>query len=115
MTKEKFATIINRLREANDLQGKVDALFRNSRDCIESDFFNSASLQICHENVVVDLLEEIMEDKWGNISYFIYELDYGRADMAKDCLTIPETGENISLRTTDELWNWLQRERGEVQ
>jgi hypothetical protein len=78
ITKEEFVDIINKLRETSDLVDKVDTLFRESRENVECDFCNAASLQISHEPIVVKLLQKIMRDKGEDISYFIYELDYGR-------------------------------------
>ena len=57
ISKEEFVDIIERLREANDLVNKVDELFQNSRENLELDFCNAASLQISHEPIVIKLLE----------------------------------------------------------
>ena len=78
LSEKEFVDIINRLREASDLQGQVDKLFRNSKENIENDFCNAAALQISHESSVVFLLKRIMCDQYEYIDYFIYELDYGR-------------------------------------
>ena len=78
LTKKEFVDILNRLRESSDLVDKVDALFRESRENVECDFCNAAGLQISHEPIVVNLLQKIMRDEGEDISYFIYELDYGR-------------------------------------
>ena len=78
LTKEEFVDIITRLRESSDLVDKVDTLFRESRENVECDFCNAAGLQISHEPIVVNLLQKIMRDEAEDISYFIYELDYGR-------------------------------------
>lgn len=59
LSKEKFVDIIERLREASELVDKVEELFRNSRENIDCDFCNGAALQISHEGVVVDLLQNI--------------------------------------------------------
>jgi hypothetical protein len=107
LTKKQFCEIINRLQESSDLVDTVNELFRKSRENVENDFCNAAALQIDHEGIVIDLLSKLMGNN-EDISYFIYELDYGRSDMAKDCITIQETGEKISLRTVEELWDYLK-------
>ena len=86
LTKKEFVDIINRLRESSDLVDKVDTLFRESRENVECDFCNAAGLQISHEPIVVNLLQKIMRDEGEDISYFIYELDYGR-DYEPGCVT----------------------------
>lgn len=62
LSKEEFCSIMERLREAKDLVDKVDDLFNKSRENIENDFVNGASLQISHESTVVKLLKFIMND-----------------------------------------------------
>ena len=107
LDKSEFVRIISRLRESYELVDKVNELFRNSRDNVESDFCNGAGLQISHESIVVNLLEKIMRDHWEDISYFIYELDYGkkyRPGMVKG----PDG--DIDLSTLEALYDYLVRE-----
>lgn len=107
LTKQEFVDVINRLREANVLVDKVEELFRNSRDNLECDFYNGASLLISHEGIVVKLLEKLMQDSGGDISYFIYELDYGK-DYQEGCLS-DENG-NIDISTPEKLYEFLTME-----
>lgn len=105
LSKENFVEIINRLRDSSDLVNKVNELFINSRDNVECDFCNGASLQISHESTVVFLLRKLMKDSFENIDYFIYELDYGRKyqpGMMQD-----ENGQNINLSTAEKLYDYL--------
>lgn len=109
MTKQEFVDIINRLREATELVDKVEELFRDSRDNLECDFCNGAGLQISHEGIVVKLLEKLMQDSYGNISYFIYELDYGKE--YQDGCVLDSTG-NIDISTPEKLYDFLKTEYG---
>jgi len=105
LSEQEFADIIDRLREAADLQAQVDKLFRNSRENIENDFCNAAALQISHESSVVFLLKRIMHDQYEYIDYFIYELDYGRKyepEMITD-----ESGQNIDIHTSKLLYDFI--------
>lgn len=105
LSEQEFVDIINRLREASDLQEQVDKLFRNSRENIENDFCNAAALQISHESTVVFLLKRIMHDQYEYVDYFIYELDYGRkyeAGMITD-----ENGQDIDIHTPDLLYDFI--------
>lgn len=106
LTKNEFVDIINKLRESGDLVKKVDALFRESRENIECDFCNGAGLQISHEPVVVNLLQKIMKDKGEDISYFIYELDYGR-DYESSCVT--DNNCIVDMGTPEALYELLTR------
>lgn len=104
LTKEEFVDIINRLRESSELVDKVNELFRKSRENIECDFCNGAGLQISHEGIVVNLLEKLMRDKYENISYFIYELNFG--DEYQEGCIYDDNG-NIDISTADKLYDYL--------
>lgn len=67
--------IINRLKASSDLAHKINELFMNSRDKMESDFCNGTGIQISHEKTVVFLLRKLLKDDFKNIEYFIYELN----------------------------------------
>ncbi len=109
LTKQEFVDILNRLREAAELVDKVEELFRDSRDNLECDFCNGAGLQISHEGIVVKLLEKLMQDHVGNISYFIYELDYGR-EYQEGCIS--DKNDNIDFSTSEKLYDYLMKEYG---
>ena len=107
LTKQKFVEILNRLREATELVDKVEELFRSSRENLECDFCNGAGLQISHEGIVVKLLEKLMQDSFGIISYFIYELDYGKT-YQEGCI-FDQSG-NIDISTSEKLYDYLLKE-----
>ena len=107
LTKLEFVEILNRLREATELVDKVEELFRSSRENLECDFCNGAGLQISHECIVVKLLEKLMQDSAGNISYFIYELDYGK-EYREDCVS--DKNGNIDISTPEKLYDYLMKE-----
>lgn len=107
LTKEEFIDIINRLRESSELVDKVNELFQNSMDNLECDFCNGASLQISHEGIVVKLLEKLMQDRYENISYFIYELDYGK-EYQDGCIS--DKHGNIDISTPEKLYDFLVAE-----
>ncbi len=104
MSKEEFVEAVNRLREANDLVRKVDELFLNSRENVECDYCNGASLQISHESLAIKLLEKLMNDKANDISYFIYELDFGREYKPG---IVTETTGDVDFSTPEALYDYL--------
>lgn len=105
LSEQEFVDIIDRLREAADLQAQVDKLFRNSRENIENDFCNAAALQISHESSVVFLLKRIMYDQYEYIDYFIYELDYGR--KYEPGMITDESGQDIDIHTSKLLYDFI--------
>ena len=103
ISKEKFVEIINRLRNYNYLQNKIDDLFRDNIDNKEMDFINAGSICIGHESVVIYLLENMFDTDM--ISYWIYELDYGKKYKA-GCV-LDENMNEIDLSTPEKLYDYL--------
>lgn len=103
ISKDKFIEIINRLRNYNNLQDKINDLFKENIDNKEMDFINAGSICIGHESVVVYLLEKIFDTDM--ISYFIYELDYGKKYKA-GCV-LDENMNEIDLSTPEKLYDYL--------
>lgn len=107
ITREEFIKIINRLKETDDFVHEVNDKARNLKDAVKSDFFNAMSLSISHEDLVVKLLENMFNDT-DIISWWIYELDYGKQykrGCIKDC-----NGKNINLSDAGKLYDYLKKE-----
>ena len=107
MNKHKFVKIINRLKEARQLQDSINDLMNKARENIENDFMNGASLMINHEDTVIDLLQEIMNDTFDCIPWWIYETDYGNIETMTKIYKV-ETGEVLAdIKTAEDLYNYL--------
>ena len=106
ISKKEFVEIINKLRKVNDFVDETNKKARELDDAIISDFYNTMSLSISHENIVVELLENMFNDK-ETISWWLYELDYGRK-YGEYCIT--ENGKPIDLSTADKLYDYLTKE-----
>jgi hypothetical protein len=107
LSKKEFVEIINRLRDSSDLVDQVDELFSNSRENVECDFCNGASLQISHESTVVLLLQKLLRDTGDDIGYFIYELDYGR--KYEPGMITDVDGHDIDFSSAEKLYDYLMR------
>ena len=104
MTKEKFIEIINEIQELHKYEEDLYALNRR----YEADF-QFPTL----EDTVVKLLEEIFHcpiDEYvgSDISYFIYELDFGQE--WEPGMIIDESGNDIDLSTTEKLYDYLVKD-----
>ena len=106
ITKERFIEIIKRLENYNKLQENINGLFNECIDNKENDFCNAGSICIGHESVVVELLENMFDTDM--ISYWIYELDYGR--NYKDGYVQDGEGNIIDLSTLEKLYDYLIEE-----
>lgn len=103
ISKKEFIEIINRLKEVKDFVEETNDKGRKLRDAIESDFFNAMSLSISHEGTVVKLLENMFDT--DIISWWIYELDYGR-EYKRGCIQ-EGNGKNINVSTAEKLYDYL--------
>lgn len=104
ITKKEFVDIVNRLKETDDFVNMVNNKARELRDAIESDFFNACGLSISHESTVVKLLEDMFND-YDTISWWLYDLDYGRDYEAGDFQD--ENGNEIDISTPEKLYDYL--------
>lgn len=103
ISKDKFVEIINRLKNYNDLQNKINDLFEENIDNKEMDFINAGSICIGHESVVVYLLERMFDTDM--ISYFIYELEDG--EKYKAGCVLDENMNEIDLSTAEKMYDYL--------
>ena len=103
ISKDKFIEIINRLKSYDELQNKINDLFKENIDNKEMDFMNAGSICIGHESVVVYLLEKMFDTDM--ISYFIYELEYWKKYKA-GCV-LDENMNEIDLSTAEKLYDYL--------
>ena len=69
------------------------------------DFTNSPLVGI--ENQVEKCLKAHFKDKSDWISYWMWELDFGK--KWKEGVLTDEYGKDIPLRTSDDLWNLLNK------
>lgn len=101
----RFAAILDRLRESEDLTRQINALIRTYRDRVECDACNAAAVQISHEGLVVELLMQAMQDTEREIEHFIYETDYGRRPELDDA----SGGERPArFQTAEALYDYLR-------
>ena len=104
ITKKEFVDIINKLKQANDFVDETNEKARKLNDAIISDFFYASSLSISHEDIVVKLLEDMFDDNGGTLSWWLYELDYGRKFELGD---FQEDNKPIDISTPEKLYDYL--------
>lgn len=106
LDKDRFCRAINELEAAENLRRKVATAIRQYNSLTKTDFPNPYGLMISHSALVINLLAEIMGDKFGLIEYFCTELDFGRK-YTPGCVI--ENGEEVDLSNEIELYNYLTR------
>ena len=107
ISKQEFVDIIEKLKQVNDFVDETNKKARELNDAIILDFYNTSSLSISHETIVVKLLENMFNDE-EILSWWLYELDYGRK-FKLGYLQQEKNGKiiNIDLSTTEKLYDYL--------
>ena len=105
MTKEKFISAIRELEEGEKLQDKIANAVRQYNNIMHTDWPEPFGMVIAHDFLAVDLLEELMGDDSETISYFCYDLEFGRK-YYPGCIT-EEDGTEIDLSNAEKLWEYL--------
>lgn len=107
ISKQTFVKIINTMRDREDLVIKLNDIIREYRTTLHEDFLDGNALIIGGEDEIVELLEILMKDTCGDISYFMWEIDFGR-DYEPGCIT--QDGEDIDISSADKLYDYLVSE-----
>lgn len=102
LSKEKFLSIIEEMKELHDIESTINDLTRKSNNDILRDFgyFNYLT---ANESIIIDLLCTIFNDS-DIISWWICELDFGR-DFKEGYFTVE--GVNIDISTPELLYDYL--------
>ena len=97
MTKENFSELINAVKNHSDY---IYNLYKD----YGIDFANSPVMEI--ENEITKYLKAQFDDKFDWISYWMWELNFGENWKPG---TVTENGNDIPLKTIDDLWNLLTK------
>lgn len=108
ITKEKFFEILDYLQEVNEFENQLRVIFKNNGRT--TDFMDAAMFTDYYMiEYILDLLEDEFNDINHWISYWIYELDFGKILCPKYMLN-----QNIKIQTKDELYNFLLENKIEI-
>lgn len=102
ISKEDFVSIMDDLQKTNDYQRGLNRYFKNN----DVDGYIYQPDCSCS---VIKLLHMIFSDADFNewISYFCFELDFGRKWKPK--IITEKDGTDIKLETSEDLYNYLSR------
>lgn len=104
MKKELFVKALDELRDSEDLVEKIADLIHDYNCKYQTDFPEKYGMVVQHIDVLVELLATVMCDDSDLISWWCYEKNFGRDFELGDLV---DGGREISLRTAEELWNYL--------
>ena len=98
--KEKFVRILNELERVDRAEEKIVEAISSISAFYWNYPFSTGS------DTVIDLLEELTNDEGQMISYFVYELDWGKK-WEPGCVT--DENEDIDLSTAEKLYDYLEK------
>ena len=104
MNKELFVNTINKMEELYEEQ----ELFSNVLKKIDNDFGGC----LIHNKTITlleDLLKKLVNDKYDYISYYLWELDFGKE--YKDGVITEADGSIIKLSNPEELYDLIISEQ----
>lgn len=99
ITKERF---IKTLRELKQLETDIENVHKALKQ-LDPDFGGFYLSRV--STLIIDLLQASMDDKYEWISYFIYELNWGKTYHKKSISD--KDGNNIKLKNVGDLYNYL--------
>ena len=110
INKKKFVEIINKLKATNDFVNNVNDGAKNLREILDPsfiDFFEFGSLIIAHNDIVIELLEDMFHDS-DMINWWINEIDFGRK-YEKGSVSEAD-GTIIDVSTAEKLYDFLVKQ-----
>jgi len=104
MTKKQFLVFLNYFKQCKKMEEDV---IDNLEKVFPYTFRANLEIKpmVFLKSCYLDLLKTVMNDKFGYIEYFIYELDFGQ--KWKNGMCIDEKGNDIKLQTGEDLYNLL--------
>lgn len=103
LSRNVFNNMISFIQERQEAEFEISKIF--SREFLDCDFFPYSK----YEAKMVELLSILMEDESGWISYFIYELEFGRRYKEGDITATDKNGKEVAIpmKTIDDLYKVL--------
>ena len=105
LTKERFVEILDIMKAAKDFSDEHNRLISSYKGKFGNDFMDGAGFAICHDELVVELLQTIFNDEGELIDYFVNEMEFGRRNDI--CVTIIKDGHEINIDTATALYDYL--------
>lgn len=103
LTKEEFIRRINNIEEQFQHDNKCHKAFST---ILKNDYVSNYDYNLILTDYI-DMLEYIMDDKSQMITYFIYDLEFGK--KYKDGMITEHDGTIIKLKTVEDLYNYLNK------
>lgn len=106
LLKEKFCSIINMMEDNYNICTEMNNVL-NQTDNIIKEFFNAYALLGPYEEIVINLLEIITNDKNGWISLFCGDFEFGHSEFYDSYEVVSSNGNIYNLNCVETLWELI--------
>ena len=105
ITREEFVNIMARMDRVNSVAKKIESLLGESgNDCLH-DSKNAADIMLAEQDILLEILERVMEDKYKIIESFVLEQDFGRYEKYNKF--IDSNGNEVDVSTAEKIYDYL--------
>lgn len=109
LTRDEFVDVMNELDSSEQMGRDINAVINRSykpAGC-ESlhEFVDAVGLTTSHHDTIVNLLRRMFLDDDDFIGYFLYEIDFGRSELANSVRDVD--GTPIPMSTPGDLYDFL--------
>lgn len=106
VSKEEFVNTLEELKKTDELQRKIDDLIRDASHFTDIlDFVSGYGFVVTHDAKVVELLDNMFDTDM--VSYWVYELDYGK-EYKEGCVSEAD-GTIINIETASDLYEYITK------
>lgn len=105
MTKKTFCRTMKKIEDIWHIERQIDGILGAYGKTYHEDItFGGVCTSLITD--IIDLLSEILHDKYEDINYFCWELDFGKK-WKPGCIK-DEKGNDINLSTAEKLYDYLK-------
>ena len=109
LTKDEFVDIMNELdaseKMGRDINAVIEKGYKPAGCASLHDFVDAIGFTTCHHEAIVNLLQRMFLDDDDFIGYFLYEIDFGRSELANSVRDAD--GNQIPMSTPGDLYDYL--------
>lgn len=106
MNKELFVSTMEKIEELHREQERFNDMLRSIDSEFGGGYIHNKTI-----NLLEDLLVKLVNDKYGNISYYMWEIDFGKG--YEDGMITAEDGSIIRLSNPSELYDLIVEENAD--
>lgn len=104
LEKEQFLEIMSKMNDLSICSAMIEKVFLTSENDVLKDSRDASGIMFAERDIVIELLELLMRDKFKFIELFVYNLDFGRGKCTD---VLDENEKPIDISTSEKLYDYL--------